>query len=168
MEPNKNRMYVQHYEDNVTLPASPEEVFAFLDDHTHFSSHMNKSSWMMGGSNMQTKIDSGHFKEIGSHIQMSGKIFGFEVFLDQVLISREMPYLKIWETVGTPKLVVIDHYRMTAKIEPKENGAVLHVSIDYNLPTKNIWLGKLFGGYYAKWCVEQMIKGSQSHFDKKQ
>jgi len=30
----------------------------------------------------------------------------------------------------------------------------------------NVWLGQLFSGVYAKWCVQQMIKGVRNHFDQ--
>src|SRR3989304_8937752 len=119
---------------------------------------MSRSSWMMGGGRMETSVDDRHGQEVGSHIRMNGKFFGIMLSLDEIITRREPPRVKIWETVGTPKLLVIDHYRMKVEIEPQENRSLLHVSIDYNLPTKNVWIGKLFGGYYAKWCVQQMIK----------
>lgn len=85
--------------------------------------------------------------------------------LDEVITCREPPRVKIWETVGVPKLLVIDHYRMKAEIEQKDHGSLLRVSIDYNLPVKNVWLGKVFGWYYARWCVEQMISGVRDQFN---
>lgn len=48
---------LRHYEESVTVSAPPEEVFNYVDDHSKFSSHMNKSSWMMGGGWMDTQID---------------------------------------------------------------------------------------------------------------
>lgn len=164
MESDKSRTYKQHDEDSVSISASATETFAFIDDHNRLSSHMNKSSWMMGGGKMETSIDAGRGQEVGSHILMSGRVFGITIFLDEVVTHREPPRVKIWETVGTPKLLVIDHYRMKAEVEPQENASSLRVSIDYNLPTKNVWLGKLFGRYYAKWCVQQMIKGAHDYF----
>lgn len=166
MELNRTKTYERHYEDRVLISAGAAEIFAFIDDHTRLSSHMNKSSWMMGGGKMDTLVDAGRGQEVGSHIRMSGKVFGVTIFLDEVVTHRESPSVKIWETVGVPKLLVIDHYRMKAEIKPQENGSLLSVSIDYNLPTKSVWLGKLFGGYYAKWCVQKMIKDVHEHFTK--
>lgn len=166
MELNKTKIYKRHYEDGVLISASAAETFAFIDDHTRLSSHMNKSSWMMGGGKMETSADAGRGQEVGSHILMNGKVFGITIFLDEVVTHREPPRVKIWETVGTPKLLVIDHYRMKAEIKQRENASLLRVSIDYNLPTKNVWLGKLFGRYYAKWCAQQMIKDTHNYFTK--
>jgi len=164
MKSDKIKIYERHYKDSKLIPVYAEEVFAFIDDHARLSSHMNKSSWMTGGGRMHTSVDAGHGQEIGSHIRMSGKAFGITLFLDEVVIYREPPYMKVWETVGEPKLLVVGHYRMQVKIEPREEGSLLGVSIDYDLPTVNIWLGKLFSGFYAKWCVQQMIKDVCNHF----
>jgi hypothetical protein len=65
----------------------------------------------------------------------------------------------MWETVGTPRLFVIGKYSMGVQIE-RENGASrLRVFIDYELPSGPItrWLGRMFGGVYARWCVDQML-----------
>lgn len=164
MELNKNKTYQRLYEESISIPARAEDIFSYMDDHSNLSSHMNETSWMMAGSRMETLIDAGHGQNIGSHIKMSGKIFGINLFLDEVVIRREPPRVKIWETVGDLKLLVIGHYRMSIEIKPQENRSLLVVSIDYNLPAKNIWLGWLFGGFYAKWCVKQMIKSAGEHF----
>lgn len=164
MNLDENKVYQRHYENSVLISANAEKIFAYADDITHFSSHMSSSSWMMGGSRMDISFDAGRGQEVGSHVRMGGKALGVRLFLEEVITRREPPHIKSWETVGTPKLLVIGHYRMNVEIEPRESGSLLRVSIDYNLPTTNAWLGKLFGGFYARWCVEQMIKGARSHF----
>ncbi|MDQ3099714.1 MAG: SRPBCC family protein [bacterium] len=157
---------VRHYENNTFIAAPPEKVFDYADDHKNFSSHMNQSSWMMGGGRMETQVDEGLGQKVGSHIRMSGKVFGVEVSLDEVVIKHEPPYLKAWETVGSPKLLVIGNYQMVLEIKPENSNSNLKVSIDYEIPEspKTRWLGDLFGGVYAKWCVSQMINGVKTHF----
>src|SRR3989304_5158226 len=109
---------MKHYEDSVYIPTSPKELFDYADDHKNFSSHMNKSSWMMGGGSMNTHVDGKRFRELGSHIQMEGTVFGIKLYIDYYL--------------------------------PQSTGTRI--------------LGYLLGGMYAKWCVNQMIKGALSHF----
>lgn len=155
----------KHYKDSIEINATPEAIFAYADDHSKFSSHMNESSWMMGGGKMETEVDEGHGQKIGSHIKMGGKVFGIKLFLDEVITEHESPRRKVWKTVGDLKLLVIGHYQLGFEIEPKENKSIFTVFIDYDLPSKNIWLGKLFGGIYAKWCVNQMISGVKNHFN---
>jgi len=166
MQLDKTKVYGRQFQDSKLISAAAAEVFAFIDDHTRLSSHMNKSSWMTGGGRMDTSVDAGRGQKVGSHIRMNGKAFGITLFLDEVITHHEPPHLKVWETVGTPRLLVIGNYRMKVEIEPRESGSLLRVSIDYNLPTKNVWLGKLFGGYYAKWCAQQMIKDTRSYFTR--
>lgn len=156
--------YKYHCEESKFIPADAAKVFAFIDDHKNLSSHMDKPTWTMGGGRIDTSIDAGRGQEIGSRIRMSGKAFGIRVFLDEVVTRREPPRLKIWETVGTPKLLVVGDYRIKVEVDSQGSGSVLRVSIDYNLPPTNIWLGKLFGGYYAKWCVQQVIKDTYKNF----
>ncbi len=152
------------YKENAYIPAAAEQVFAVIDDHLRFSSHMGQSSIMMAGSKMKITVDEKNGQSIGSHIQMEGNMLGFHLYLDEVVTQRKPPYLKVWETVGNPQLIVIGHYQMKAHITPHGSGSQLTITINYNFPQKNAWLGKLLGGWYAKWCVRQMIQGTNSEF----
>ena len=154
----------RHYEVSVSVAAPPAQVFAFADDHASFSSHMNKSSWMMGGGRMEVVLDEGRGQKVGSHIRLQGRVFGLSLSLDEVVTRHEPPRAKTWETVGTPRLLVVGDYWMGFELQPQGNGTVLRVFIDYDLPAKNAWLGRLFGGMYAQWCVRQMIGGVHTHF----
>lgn len=153
-----------HYEEQAEIQTSAETLFDYVDDHTKFSSHMNKSSWMMGGGRMDTNVDEGRGQKVGSHIRMSGTAFGVKLFLDEVVTRHEPPQMKTWETVGTPKLLIIGQYGMGIDIRSQGDHSLMRVYIDYDLPTKNAWLGKLFSAWYAKWCVEQMLNGARTHF----
>ena len=115
---------------------------------------------------METRVDEGNGQKLGSHIKMSGKVFGINLFLDEVITKHEPPFKKEWETVGDINLVVIDHYKLGFKITPKGGNLELKVFIDYELPKslRTYWLGILFGEMYAKWCVNQMLKGVSGHF----
>ncbi len=159
-------MAMHHYEESALVHAAPKKLFAFVDDPLHLSSHMGRPSWMMGGGRMKTETDKGRGQKVGSHIRMGGKIFGIRLFLDEVVTQYNPPRVKTWETVGNLRLLIIGHYQMSVKVEPHEGGSVLRVSIDYGLPSTNVWLGRLFGRTYAKWCVSQMIKSAYEHFEK--
>lgn len=125
---------------------------------------MNKKSGMMMGSKLWTKIDEDQGQAIGSHIRMGGRVMGVPVELDEIVTERAAPAHKAWETVGAPKLIVIGPYRMAFDITPHEGTSDLRVSIDYALPPKNAWLGRLFGATYARWCVRQMTGDVKMHF----
>lgn len=150
--------FSRHYEESAFLRVSPERLFAFVDDHARFSSHMTRSSWRMGGGKMEVRIDDGRGQSVGSHIRLSGKVFGIPLFLDEVVILRDPPYRKTWETVGVPRLLIVGSYQMGLEINAENGGSRLKVFLDYELPPKGRWLGRIFGGTYARWCVRQMLK----------
>jgi len=162
----QNKSYPKHYEESRVVNATPEAVFGFADNHTNLSAHMNKSSFMMAGSKLETRMDGGNAQVIGSHITMDGKVLGIKLFLDEVVIKREPPRIKEWETVGKVKLVVIGDYLLGFRLEGAENKTKITVYIDYDLPVGlfNRVLGILFGGVYAKWCVKQMLASIVQHF----
>ena len=154
----ERRTFERQYEERVLLDASPEEVFAVVDDHAALAAHMTEPSLLMGGGRMDTSVDEGGGREVGSHIRMTGTAFGLSLYLDEVITEYEPPYRKVWETVGDLRLLVIGHYRWSNSIEPRGDRTVLRVSFEYDLPANNAWLGRLLGGTYAKWCVQQMIR----------
>lgn len=159
-----NKIFSRHFEQCVAINADPAAVFAFADNHANFSAHMNESSWMMGGGSMTTSTDEGRGQIVGSHIRMTGKVLGLDIYLDEIVTLHESPYRKSWETVGDLRLLVIGDYRMGFEITPKNEHSLLRVFIDYNLPATKAWLGKLFGNFYARWCVRQMAAGVQNRF----
>ena len=158
-----------HRERSQFVAATPSQVFDFVDDHSRLSSHMEKSSWMMGGGRMSIETDDAKGQAVGSHIRMGGRVFGLRIFLDEVVIRRDPPHHKAWETVGPPKLLVIGPYRMGFDIRPSKGGSDVRVFIDYDLPSGLVtrWLGRLFGNWYAKWCVDQMLNGAVETFESK-
>ena len=151
----------RHYERDRFVAATPAEVFSFIDDHARFSSHMNESSWMMGGGSMSVELDEAKGQAVGSHIRLSGRVLGVRLYLDEVVTRRDPPTEKVWATVGAPRLLVIGEYEMGVEITPEAGGSRVKVFIDYQLPTgwTTYWLGRLFGRFYAKWCVDQTIIG---------
>ena len=119
----------------------------------------------MGGGKMETQVDEGKGQKVGSHIRMGGKVFGINLYLDEVVRERVPPNRKVWQTVGNPKLLVIGNYRMGVEVTSGNSKSKLKVFIDYELPEGAAkLLGILFGGMYAKWCVKQMLRSTVDHF----
>jgi hypothetical protein len=82
-----------------------------------------------------------------------------ELAVEEMVTERTPPHRKVWETIGSPKLFVIGHYRMGFEVTPQGQASRLRVFIDYALPERvpGRWLGRLFGRYYARWCTQQMV-----------
>ena len=97
---------------------------------------------------------------------MSGRVFGIQLSVEEIVNERNPPYRKTWETTSPPRLLVIGHYRMGFEITPQGNASEFRVFIDYDLrstaPAR--WLGFLFGDYYARWCTKQMADYAARHF----
>ena len=72
---------------------------------------------MMGGSTMQISTDEWNGQKVGSVVRMGGRIFGATLSLEEVVTEREPPRLKVWRTIGVPRLLVIGNYQMRVAIE---------------------------------------------------
>ncbi|TSC52412.1 MAG: hypothetical protein LiPW41_182 [Parcubacteria group bacterium LiPW_41] len=160
------RQTSRHYEKSVFILASPQDVFDYVDDQHHFSSHMTQPSWMLGGGYMNVEIDGGCGRVVNSHIRLNGKAFGINLFVDEVVIQHDSPYRKTWHTVGDLKLLVIGQYQMGFVIIKDHNGSKLKVFIDYEFPVffAARLLGYMFGNIYARWCVDQIICTTAKYF----
>jgi hypothetical protein len=163
---NASVFYSHHSESAAVVPTSPENLFAFVDDHRRLSSHMSQSSWKMGGGKMEMDVDDGGGKRLGSKMRLAGRVFGIRLWVEETIVDREPPFSKAWETTGQPRLLVIGDYRMGFNITPQGNGALLRVFIEYTLPfsVPAYWLGRLLGKYYARWCTRQMVDDAVKHF----
>jgi len=152
-------MFSRHEESTGALQTTMNDAFRLLDDPTRLSTHLTSRSWKLGWGRMTTIVDEQWGRVVSSHVVRRGRAFGMLLFLDEVVTEREMPRRKVWETVGEPRLIVIGPYRMGFEIAPSDSGVLLHVSIDYDLPSHGIsrLLGYLLGRVYAKWCTREML-----------
>ena len=158
-------MYPHHFETRVFVAASPDKLFAALDDQERLSAHMMKSSAMMAGSTMQFEFDERRGRAIGSRMRLYGNVLGVPLEVIEVVSERQPPRRKVWETTGKPHLLVIGPYRMGFDIELEGGGSRLTVFIDYDDPD-GAWrvAGKLFGGMYARWCTRNMAGAAADSF----
>ena len=159
-------MTAHRYESRALVAAPVERVFAYLDDHQRLSSHMSESSWMMGGGRITIELDEGRGQKVGSRIRLAGRVFGIDLAVEEVVTQHRPPYSKAWETVGSPRLLVIGAYRMCFELLPRGGHSELRVFIEYELPQGAYvrWLGRLFGGIYAKWCTGRMAEDAVKYF----
>ncbi len=162
-----DQSFAFHHESSGSANASVEQVFAFLDDPKALAAHMGESSMMLLGSRMLIDVDTGGGRVIGSKIRMHGRMLGIRLALEEVITKRQVPAMKVWETIGTPKLLVISHYRMGFELTRNGASSRVRVFIDYRLPNKppGSWLGHLLSAVYARWCTRQMVMGAARHFN---
>lgn len=158
-------MYSRHEESTGPVGAPVHAVFALLDDHQRLAAHMSQRSWMMGGGRMDTTMDAGHGRAVGSRISVRGRVFGFMLWLRERVTERDPPRRKVWETEGEPRLLIIGRYRMGFELSAGP-ATSMRVWIDYDLPASRWtrWLGVILSGWYARWCVERMLGDAQRAF----
>ena len=156
-----------HDERTSVVTAPPIALFDHLDDPHRLSSHMTRPSAMMLGSRMDITLDQAGGRAVGSRIRLDGRVLGIPVTVEEEITERVRPVRKIWQTVGTPRLVVLRHYRMGYEILPEGAASHLRVFIDYDLPGRGLprWLGRLLGRPYARWCTRRMVNDAVAHFN---
>ena len=154
-------------DESTALANAPvDRVFAHMDDPKAMAAHMGEYSMMMMGSRMSIEVDAGGGRVIGSKIRMHGSMMGIPLSLEEAITERQVPLKKVWETIGTPQLQVMAHYRMGFELTPKGGSSEVRVFIDYSLPARapGSWLGRLLGGVYARWCTKKMAGDAARHF----
>jgi hypothetical protein len=157
-----------HRETGAFVLASPDRVFDYLDDPRRLAGHMAQSSAMMFGSRFAVALDEGAGRVIGSSIRMAGRLLGIRLFLEEVISEREPPRLKVWHTIGSPRLLVLAQYRMGFEVVPHGSGSQLRVFIDFQRPERGVarLLGWLFGALYARWCTRRMVRDAVIFFHR--
>ena len=156
----------RHHHKQAIIPAPQAEVFAYLDDQTRLAAHMEKRSMMMLGGRMSYEFDAGQGRAVGSVIRMGGHFMGLSLVVVEVVTERTPPAHKTWETRGPQRLLIIDSYVMGFETCRATEGTSARVYIDYRLPATlpGRWLGLLFAGVYARWCVSRMLDDAGRHF----
>lgn len=144
-----------------TIPGrSVVNVFDAIDDHKRLAGHMEKPSLMMAGARMRIETDPLRGQAVGSEIRIIGRVLGVPIWVTEKVTDYAPPLRKVWMTTVEPRLLVIGCYRMGVELAQMAQAVQLRVWIEYDLPTG--WftriLGQLFGGVYAQWCVDQMLR----------
>ena len=157
---------VHRFEHSALISAPAQEVFDFLDDPERIGAHMAVGSPMMAGGSMQYRLDAGRGREVGSVIRIDGRMMGLVLRVKEVILERQPPVRKIWETTGPQRMIVIKDYRLGFSTDPAPGGTELRGFIDYTLPRGVVGrlLGLLAAPVYARWCVMQIVDGARQHF----
>ena len=154
----------RHEEARCEVTAAPADVFEHIDKPERLSAHMARKSWQLGGGSMSIETDSAGGHAVGSHIRLAGRVLGLALNVECIVTQCEPPRFKAWQTVGTPRLLVIGPYQMSVAIDPRGRASRVIIAIDYALPANRIW--RWFGPTYARWCVRQMARDLVHRFGR--
>ena len=155
---------IRHYQREMIISGSQEEVFVFMDDIRNTGKHMAESSVAMAGSKLKIEWLSDHKTGLGTKYRWTGKVVGmkmdFTVEVNKWIEGKQ----KVWGTVGDAKMIVIDWFEMdliTTREKDEKSKAKLGI---YYTKHSGLW-GFLFGKWYSKWCVKSMLRDTRKHFE---
>ncbi|WP_426129138.1 hypothetical protein [Pararhizobium sp. PWRC1-1] len=97
-------IYAHSAQADVEVATSAERLFDYMDDQASPGTHMERSSAMMVWGSMAYDFDEACGRSVGSVIKMTGKVAGLNLHVEEVVIQRQAPFLKAWETVVEPRL----------------------------------------------------------------
>jgi hypothetical protein len=147
--------------ETVEILAPAERVFGYVDDMRNVGWHMTeRSSSAMLGSRLKLEILSEQATGPGATYRYSGKMLGLTLDFSESVTKYVPNREKVWRTIGTPRLLIIDSYEMRIVVEPISPAASrLTIAIDYQLPRSSFWrvLGAVLAGPYSRWCLRQMV-----------
>jgi len=161
----QSRRFTFHHETHAELRTSVQVAFEYLDDFRKLSAHMEQPSAMMLGSRMQIFLDDGGGRAVGSRVSMTGSIMGLSLSLQEVVVERNPPLRKAWETENA-RLLVIGQYRLGFDLEPRDGACGLRVFIDYDWPRGPLprLAARMLAKSYARWCTQRMLDDAAQHF----
>ncbi len=91
----------------ITVHASPEKVFTYMDNISNTGMHMTKSSMPMMGGKLELKQLSENTTGLNSKFRWTGKMMGFTVDFTVVVSKWIKDKEKVWETIGEAKMIIL-------------------------------------------------------------
>jgi len=142
---------------SATIDGPAERVFAYVDDIRNLARHMSeRGSMPMMGSKLHLEIVTPEPTGVGATYRYSGRVMGLAIDFSET-VTRYIPGReKAWQTIGHPRLFIIESCEMRVLAEPMPNAtSKLTISIDYILPRSVLW--RAIGG-----CLLRPTQGGVS------
>jgi hypothetical protein len=155
---------------HIIIHLAPNIVFAYFDDISNTGMHMTKSSMPMMGGKLELIQLSPHGTGFHSKFQWKGKVLWMEMDFTVEVTEWKKDELKVWETIGEAKMIILSWYRMRLVISPEEGNIKAALSIAYTRP-KNIFfkfIAFFFAPLYANWCLNNMLQDSKKALEANQ
>jgi hypothetical protein len=153
-----------HQTRSILIHASPEKVFAFVDDIHNTGMHMEKSSMPMMGSKMSVEIVSKQNTGLGATYHWVGNVMGLPIDFSETVTDYIPNRLRVWRTIREPKIIIMGSYEMRLSTDPQPEGTLLTIEIDYEYPRPIFWnlVGRLLAGWYGNWCLNNMTNDAKT------
>lgn len=115
----------------ILVSASPERVFAFLDDPRKVGAHMQGGGM---GVRLQFETLSENFTGVGATHRWHGKAVGMKIDYTTVVEKWTMNKERASHTIGTPKMVIMSGFKMRWNLVPANGGTRIDIDFEYTLP----------------------------------
>lgn len=136
------------------IEATSERVFAHVDDIRNLARHMSgQGSMPMMGSSLALEFVSPEHTGVGATYRYSGRVMGLIIDFSETVAWYVPGREKVWRTIGTPRLIIIDSYEIRSR---------LTLTFNYELPRSGLrrLLGRLLAAAFARWCLGSMVVGT--------
>jgi hypothetical protein len=152
---------------NIFINASPDRVFATIDDLGVTGMHMTKSSGMMMGSKLHLQYLTENHTGLGSKYRWTGKMMAMKMDFTVEVTKWVKGVEKVWETIGEARMIIYSWYRMNLLVKPENNGSEAKLSITYEKPKG--WFSKIisffFADWYCNWCLNNMLNDTKKNLE---
>lgn len=154
---------------SIVIRASPEHIFAYMDNISNTGMHMMKSSVPMMGSKLALEQLSENPTGLGARFRWHGRMIGLRMDFTVVVTKWIEGKEKVWETVGDAEMIILSWYRMRLLLIPIERATKVELSIDYERPKQLFFslIAFFLAPLYARWCLKNMLKDTQRSFAEK-
>ena len=153
----------------IEILATPEKVFAHMDDINNVGWHMSgESSMPMMGSRLRLEVIDDK-KGIGATYRWKGSVMNMPIDIKETVTKWIKNGEKSWQTIGKPKMIVMSGYVMHLRVSPTEKGTKVLFEIDYSLP-KTPWgwiIGVILARKYAKWCLQRACEDTKKALESR-
>lgn len=152
---------------SILINATPEKVFAYMDNLGNTGMHMTESSGMMMGSKLELKQLSENATGYNAKFKWSGRMMGFIMDFTVVVTKWIKDREKIWETKGEAKMIILKWYQMRLVISPEGENTKVELSIAYTKPDNFYFrvIAFFLAPWYASWCLSNMLNDSKKNLE---
>ena len=143
--------------------ASPDEVFACIDDLGVTGMHMTKSSMPMMGGKMDVEFLSANKTGLHTKYRWTGKVLWMIIDFTVVVTKWKIGKEKSWETEGLAKMIIMSWFRMDLTVTGNARKATATLSISYERPKRflNRLLSFILADWYCRWCLKNMLNDTE-------
>lgn len=154
---------------SIIVHSSPEKVFAFMDEISKTGMHMTKSNMPMMGGKLELKQLSPNANGPHAKFQWKGNVLWMKLDFTVEVTEWKKNKIKVWETVGEAKIIILSWYRMRLSLTPVKEGTLADLSISYTTPQTVFEkiLAFFLADWYANWCLKNMLNDSKKALEQK-